>query len=326
MKQLKAFIPFTLTDDSFFKWLGTAAKPANVEDFHDKAEAAGFVTRDPEGSQWGTLGMASFDGTLALSHDLDGAARLLLYQFNDRILPGTVRDEKTAERVAELQQQGEKIHKKMYAKIRDDVEAALLPNAFIRRSLVPVLVFKNKLLICTSSPKKCDDIMVRLFKLADLKKGLKFNPEGVRTEHSPGFAMRELAEGVPFDDLDLGEFIPGTTIKLRGEDKRVISIKDREVLSSDVQELLKDTNYSVAELGCWMIDDAEQEVATFTLTERGFYKAIKLTDAYATRADKDDAHVTAWLLAKTFEQILDTGIAVMGGLVDAEKPAEDDEI
>lgn len=325
MKQLKAFIPYRLNSDSFFKWLGKLAATKEAEATLDLLTTHKMLATDPIGSQWGTLGLVAHVDVDRPIHDLDGTARMLVYQFNDRILPGAVINEKLVAAANDLcERQGFMPGKKAMAELRDQVEDQLLPSAFIRRTLVPVLVYPNALLICTASAKKADDVFKQVMTLARMNVKVNFDVEGVHTKASPAFTLRQLATCA--DDIgnlsDAGYAIqPGGAIKLRGEDKRVSTFKDHAVASDDVQKLLEDTYYAVTELALDALNvDGELE-CSFAMSDRLIFKSIKLSGTNTAGLEKSDRHATAWIHAKVFKRLLDTMVECMGG----EAVSEDDE-
>lgn len=317
MKQLKSCTPYRLTNDTFFKWLGAAASPPVHHLFAEKVEGAFLHSVDPSGSQWGTLGMVHPIDAGSYVHELDGVARMLMFQFNDRILPGPVRDEKLRERVREIEQRdGHKIGKKGYAELREQVEEDMLPNSHIRRTLVPVLVYKDMLLIFTTSAKKLDDIFVKLMKLAGLKATVQFEPQGVRYKEGIHFILKQIAGGASAGDDDQNYALEAmTAIKLQGADKRTISIKDRDIFGDEVQKLLVGDTYSVIEMLMQLsLTDSSEDVLVFTFNDKGQFKNIKMDDTVMAGLTKEDLHSTAWMMAKQIKELLMVVTEALGGL------------
>lgn len=321
MKQLKSFIPFKLGNDSFFKWLGTAAKPVNSEAFSIKLTDALLTSADPTGSTWGTLGMAQPIDQNSFVHDLDGVARLLVYQFNDRILPGTVLKEKLIERVREVQERdGGKISKKGFAELRDQVEDELLPNSHIRRTLVPVLVYPDRLMIFTTSAKKVDDILAKLARLANLKATVKYAPENIVYTLSIPYVLKQIAGAADMTSDDGAYTLEAiNAIKLHGADKRTIAIKDRDVLGAEVQKLLVGDEYEVIELLMELGNEQDDAATlTFSFNERGHFKNVKPTDVSMAGCNKEDMHATCWMMARYFKVLLSVMTDALGGIDEEE--------
>lgn len=308
MKQLKQFVPLHI-DNTFYKWLGLAAKslPPTL------AKKIGHLySQDPIGASWSTIGMVVPIDDGHYVHDLDGAARLIMFQINERNLPGAVRNEELAKRIkAHQDRAGVQISKVDYAKLRDEVEEELLPRAFIRRTLVPVLVYTDKMLICTVSQKKLDDVLGELFKLATVNASIVFAPEYFRYQESCPVVFKQIAvDGAGEEDM----LTPGNALQLKGEDKRTITVKDRAAGGHEVQALIDSDEYSVVELRMeWAMhvgDDAEVE---FTMNERGHFKKITMADVLTKDISKEDAHASAWMVAKVYNALLGDVVTSMGG-------------
>lgn len=320
---MKSFVPYILGNDTFYKWLGTAAALANHEAFTDKVDTAYLSSRDPSGADWGTIGFAPVAGSNSYVHDLDGAARLLCIQFNDRILPGTVILEKIIARAKEIEQRdGRKVSKKGYAEIREQIEEELLPTSHIRRTIVPVLVYKDLMLIFTTSAKKLDDIHVKLFKLANLKATVKFSPEGVRYNESINFILKQIAGNADVGSDENYSLEATNAAKLKGSDKRTITIKDREVWGDEVQKLLVGDNYSVSELRMHLVGNFEgadpENMLEFSFNENGHFKAVKMSDSSTAGLNKDDLHTSCWIIAKQCKTLVAVMTDALGGVDDGE--------
>lgn len=321
ISKIKAFNPYDLMSSGLYDWCGKAAKSARTADV-----IAHFVAKDPAATEWSSMGLIEPLEEGSFVHDLDGAARLLMYQFNERNLPGAVRDEKVSARFREFSdKEGRAPNKKEYAQLREDVEYELLPKAFIRRALVPVLVYEDKVFVCTTSATRAEKIMVHLNRLAEVRKvsmefRLDFNAASLEG------MLRETAKTGVIYDIDGKEsddtITTGNSIVLRGADKRTIRVKDRSVLSDDVQALMKDDGYQVTELGLQFCNE-DEPLASFTLTSLLLFKSLKLADTFATGADAHDAHATYWLYAKTLDRIY---TFVMDALNQGGGPDEADEL
>jgi len=123
---------------------------------------------DPNPSAWSTKGLVPVIEGQDYFHQLDGMGFVFCVQFNERILPGKVRDEHLKKRAERIQEgSGRKPSKKEYRELRDEVELELLPKAFIKRSKVFGLITNSKLIIFNSSTKRQDDVMLVLLNNLD---------------------------------------------------------------------------------------------------------------------------------------------------------------
>lgn len=311
MKQLKAFVPLRI-NDTFYTWLGKAAKatPAAL-----LPKVGHLLSTDPTGGDWATLGLVPPIDDVNLVHDLDGAARLLMFRINERKLPGSVRDEELSKRIKALvEQSGLPITKHDYARLKDEVVDELLPKAFITRTLVPVLVYPDMLLICQTSQKKIDDVLRMLFELARVNATVKFEPDYFRYEMGIPTVLKALAtDDRGFENMD--NMHAGEAMKLKGEDKRAITVKDRDAAGYEVQALIESDEYEVVELRIgWAAHAADDPQVHFTLTERGYFKGILLGAVALRDISKEDKHATAWITAKTYRHLLTDVTEALGGL------------
>lgn len=309
-KLFKAFTPFIVGSDS------TIAL-TRIEDDLEDHEAV-----DPVGSQWRAMGFITLDGE-AFAMDVQGAGTLCCMQVNERVLPGAVIREKVAERIRELEErEGRRPGKKQIAEIKDDVVMALLPQAFIRRKLVPVMFTEGYVLIFTSSAKLSDDVMTQLhaamptamadLKLANLADRVKNNITG---------ALTELAKEGVSDDINSGRdlFSIANAAVLKGEGKKSIRIKDKDMQESDMQALLKQ-DYTVQALRLDLIEGASVDPSmTFTLNDHLVFSAAVLADVSTASERGEEAKAAlfmsvAWMTAITVRTALRVLVEVMGGL------------
>lgn len=316
-KLIKAFIPYTINAE-FAAWCGKAVRSAAKA-----AEAVQhFIAKDPDDHEWSSIGLVDALEQGALVHDLDGAAYLLMYQWAERKLPASVRDEKVNERYKELSiQEGRPLNKKEFAQLREDVESSLLPQAFIVRKYTPVLVTKDTLLICTSSASMAEKILGQLVRMCEVRK-VKLEFGGHEFPMSYGALLGQVARDgwLQLDDDQDAVIHAGQSAKFKGEDKRTITVKDRDLASDELKQVTQNTAYAVTELRMHLEINGGEAVSEFTMTDKFIIKGFKLSDfsmAGIDDRDKDDMHATYWLLAKELLRTLGVLSAAMG-----EEPAD----
>lgn len=323
-KLFKAFTPYLNQSDR---------PPSDLGYFNGLGR---YEATDPTGSQWRTLGFLPITGDDDFVIDIQGAGFLSCLQINERNLPGAVLREKVLERVLDIQaRQGRKAGKKEIAEIKDDVALELLPKAFIKRKLVPVMFLSNGMvLVFSSSTKVCDDTMSMLVRAMDdesFSPGLLSNMVQKNIDSELTMLARtgqsELDDdaGYPIDWLGI------TTVgTLKGPNKQTISVKDKDMASHDMQELLKQ-DYTVTKLGLnhFLASQSTDEDSSFILSDHLVFGRFQIPTAGKVAAkDKKDADetfmATAWLTALAARSAVNTVIAVMGGLRAVEKvtPAE----
>ena len=309
----KAFVPF----------LVTPCKPAStLEDYE--------VT-DPTAGDWRRVGLCEPMKGEGFIVDLQGAGKLMAVQFNERILPGKVRDEQVAKEVAKVEKRdGRKISKKEFAQLREQVEFDLLPRAFIRRTVVPIFFVtqdlgKQFMLVCTSSAKRADDcVAVMLGAYPGLQPAMLSVTDDVSSR------LKTLAiDGFLFDEYTQREtgFFSHDSIALKGNEKKVIRVKDKLIEDSDVQDLIKLAEYAVVEMGVaytthTLDDDLE---LTFIVNEHLIFKRIALPGIKTTML-KEDLFGYTVLCAQMYRQMLVRFIRAFGGLAGTQGADEDDEL
>lgn len=315
---------------SFIPYLVNTARSDGYEQEH--------AATDPSGGEWRRLGLVPAIKGEELIIDLDGAGKVMAVQFNERILPGKVRDEKLQAEAARLEAlQGRKVGKKEYAQLREQVEFDLLPKAFIRRTVVPVLFYKHDMgtqimLVCTSSQKRADDAVGVLLGVF----GIDMMPWKIETESSVSGVLTTLATNGQFHpeiEESPDHFAVLNSAVIKGADKQTIRIKDKPVESQDVQDLLAGEGQVVHELALAWCDDnpgAEEPDLTFVATSNLAFKRAE-TIVKATNAT-EDFYGFAVICLKTYRDMLAHFFDLCGGI--KERPAsgestngsEDDEL
>lgn len=328
IKTIKAFIPYAINRD-LADWCRKAvARPDAARKAVDL-----FIAKDPDDHEWNSLGLVEPMFGESLVHNLDGTAFMLMYQIAERKLPASVRDEKVHERYKELsEREGRPLNKKEFAQLKEDVESSLLPQAFIVRKFIPVMVTDDTLLVCTSSASQCEKILAKLVRLAEVRK-VKFEISGGSYAMSPGALLGQIARDgqVQLDDDDDDNVLhAGTSAKFKGEDKRTITVKDRDLLCDELRKITTDTQYAVTELRLHLEINGGDGVSEFTLTDKMIFKGFKLTDVSLAgiNNDTDDLHATYWLLAKEMLRALGAVTGALGEGDEHAQPAndEDDEL
>lgn len=304
----KAFVPFLIDADYDY-----------IEDLSD------LKAKDPSGGQWRAIGLVEPIKGEGLMVDLNGSGDLLAVQFNERILPGKVRDEALGKKVAQIEkQEGRKVSKKEYAQLRDQVEFDLLPRAFIRRTVVPVILSKQYMLIFTSSAKRVDDclaIMQAMWKTTISAVQVRDDLKGQFRSLAIGYTqwgMNEDGMVAPFGVTD--------NAVLKGENKKTIRIKDKPLEEQSIKDLIGLMEYEVCELGVAYGDkwDSEPEM-TFTVNTSLVFKRIE-TVGIKTGGKEYDMHAHAAFVALQYRKMLIDFIEANGGLTTAPVDGDDEEL
>lgn len=282
---------------------------------------------DPTPTSWSSTGIVDLGGN-EFAMDVQGAAMLVGVQFNERILPGAVQKEKMLAKLAHIEEQtGRKPGKKEYAQIRDDVAFELLPQAFIKRKVVPIMFIKDKVLVFTSSAKKADDAIALLYRVIGSDDLFVPTLLSNRVVGNITGRLTELAKDGGHEG-PLDERLETTSsVVLKGENKQTIRIKDKAVGSDDVSTLLKQS-YDVASLGLAYLDpDDVDESASFVMSEKLIVSRLAVVDSDTVRGkDAKDEQATAlatmWMVALATNKIVDLVIDLMDGLRTGEDQPE----
>lgn len=259
-------------------------------------------------------------------------AVVLNLQYRERILPGKIVQEKLIERVAEFEKkEGRPARKKDWAILKDEVKAAMLKTALVRRTDIPVIIGKGLVHVFTSSAKRCDDV------LAYLRSVFGTLPVRPLYQH-PGIIsdwMKQLTTAYDSkeDPEDL-RFLPGHYIKLESQDDDgAVAVKNELARDKDgytTHELLKrnyvpvemDFTYSPGGLKLDEEDTDDLAPAPFhmklRLSAKGVIKQFAFNNMDADTLDEqfgiDSAEYTAklWLVFKEidalFSDLLEQGV------------------
>lgn len=321
----KAFIPYVVTLPNAGG--GNPAGARNVLTNLDNDDIPdNLITTDPTGGQWRTVGLAEcHEGNLI--HDLDGAGVLLNVQFNERILPGKVRDEHLANVIADItERQGRKPGKKEYAQLRDQVEFELLPKSHIRRTGVYVLVCPdNTVLVFTSSAKKADDAMAVLGALLNDSHTAAWTLYQVKNDVTSWLTgLAKISHNSCFEPTD------AAVLKKARE---VIRLKDADLGSLEVMTLIDSDQFDVTEMAmdCMTGDDSDIDSEVYmsiVLNEKLIFKRCLFPDTVlASSTDKGEDgkvafHSFAYLVAREYRAMLKTLTSELGGQV-LQEPSKD---
>jgi len=304
IKNIKAFIPLTV-NDALFKWCKRAVKDSNAA----REAVANFIARDPGNSEWQHLGITEvMPGEDAVVHDLDGAGFLFMYRHAERKLPASVRDEELKKRYdALVEKEGRPLNKREFAQLREDVEVALLPKAFIVPKTIPVIVTKNRLFLCTSSASMAEKILTHLMRLCETRK-VALDWSDMLTAVSPSTMLTQIVrDGIIDGNADSSVHLhPSRAAVFKGSDKRAVRVKDRDLAHEEFKSIVNSGEYAVTELLMTLNNEDGVTASTFTMTDKFIFKGIKLGDVIVAGSGVDaaDLHATYWLFAKEIERIL----------------------
>jgi DNA recombination-dependent growth factor C len=312
-KMFKAFTPFI-------------NKAGGVPSAAMLAKLSKFESIDPSGGQWRSLGLIEVEDNGGFIMNLEGAAKLAVLQLNERILPASVQKEAMAKRIAKIiAEEDRPVTKKDYAMVRDEVAMELLPKAFIRRKMVPVIFRNEHFFVFTSSSKLCDDVTSLIF--TAIGNDTKFNPVRVSDmlKNEISGSLTSLALRGDYDYDEGPWFEVDNSAVLKGESKKAIRVKDIDVESHTIQQLLKQ-DYRVTQLGLKFFDNenSDDADATFVVNEHFVFTKVALTGIKDIEKDAGAFFSSAWLSAVHAEKLSVALAEEFGGM--KEDGEEDDEL
>lgn len=105
---------------------------------------------------WGTV-FSDSEGDYFTADD--GGAIHMVFQRSERMLPGHVVREALQDRIRHIEERDlRKVYARERASLKEDVIAALLPQAFIRTKLTRLMIFPKYLVIETASPTQAETV------------------------------------------------------------------------------------------------------------------------------------------------------------------------
>lgn len=260
MSNFKNFIPFKvspellqeLRDDAFGdQFAAELGKRTSVDPLPTQRESIGFVP--PIGNE-------------LLFRPMVGV-HVFAVQFNERVLPTKVVKEHLQKRIDAI---GRKPTKGERKSMLEEVTFELLPKAFIRRTVVPVmLVEPGSMFVFASSPKRVDGVTAFLSNALDIFQ--RYPLQLVRTSDSPTKLLLNICTNSDsrFEALDAGVF--------KGVGKQTIRVASRDIYGDEVQALLK-SGYVPHELRIEWVAENSAPILHFTLDNKLTFKRIEFPD------------------------------------------------
>lgn len=232
----------------------------------------------PAGSQWRGVGFTDPAPGLRSDECLVWTAPedyiLFTVTFHERQLPGATIKEHVQSRVAKIEEREQrKIYRKEVAQIRDEVEAELLPRAFIKHSHVDMLVKGDLLIVGTSSAKRAEDCL-------DLLRGAigSLNVRPITYKIPAEQMLLQIAREDTVDNLSRGD-----QVKLVDLDKNTVVFKGVD-LGEDEPQTYMTSGFNPTELLVTMGSTMQMK-----MTDQLIFKSIKFDDMVfdQVKADAD---------------------------------------
>lgn len=234
----------------------------------------------PTGSQWRRLGFTTpytgFSENLVWSGP---SFNVITLAIHERDLKGTTIKEHIAARVRKIEErEGRKCYRKEVAQIRDDVEAMLLPKAFIKHSYITAMITGDMIIIDSSGAKKSEDLLDYLrsalgtLSVRPLTFGLSIDVG--MTDHMQG--KNALGEQIAL----LSQATLVNSVKAK------VGFKDVDLTDDEPQQYIAQ-GFRASELALAYLNDQRNEQFRFRINDQVVVKAIKFNDLILDTAKAD---------------------------------------
>lgn len=278
---------------------------SNAEAFADELhhKLRDFPAIDPDNGQWRTWGFVipfpggqpddAYVGTDENDHEqyeqhmvisIPGTTGVLFcVEKRERVLPSASINDKVAERVKELvEREQREANKKDWAMLKDEVIAACLKTAPVRRSRTFVLLWERSQYIFTASQKSAEETN----KL--IRHALTSWP--AIPAYSNEFLLKDLFKKIVLREENVAdEFVPGGNAVLMNEERERITVKDSDLEDSRYPQLIEGEQFLPIELQFkFLTGDVRLDAAWVKMNIKGDVKAIQTT----SEAD-DDVEIQA---------------------------------
>jgi recombination associated protein RdgC len=260
---------------------------------------------EPDKTAWARMGFASPShfGNAGLVFENE-RCRMLYVEKQERVLPGKVIKRAVAERAAEIERRdGHKPGRKIFAQLKEEVTAELLPSSHVKVSGTHVMITRNYLLIDSASSKLVEEIAQLLQRAAqlagDMIEDWPAEPLQLRLLKAEGAAawLKEEALGT-----GNGHFSRLDAAVVEGEARSVARFRDRDLGDEHVQEIILQgalKELAVAfrrDLGS---EDEELEDLHCVVTDTLVFKRIKFSDIRTKQAEGEADDVVSYFDAST---------------------------
>lgn len=229
----------------------------------------------PVASQWRTLGfgLPAPGASDELVWNGAGNVNMFCLKIHKRDLSGATIKEFVAKRAAKIEErESRKVYRKEYAQLKEEVEAELLPKAFIKHSAILMMAIGDLLVVGASTAKNAEDA---LSTLRDAIGTLGVRPFTTKVAPEEWLTKRILRDG------KVGDLVRGDSAKLANEAKDVVTFKGVN-LGDEEPQAYADSGFRVKEISLDFRGDM-----FFRMTDTLIIKGIKFTDTLITSSRRD---------------------------------------
>lgn len=277
------------------------------------AEALGKFPARPCGSQvsstYGFVAPTEFGEEPPLVHECQGYMAIAT-QREERILPASVIRDAVAEKVTAIElEESRKVYKKEKDQIKDEVVQALMPRAFIRKSVTQAAIdpATGLVYINTSSTKKAEEL------LSAMREALGSLPvRPISLKDSP---MQTFTHWLKTHEADGGFFIlDECELRDTAEDGGIVRIKRDDLSGDEVKAHLDAGKLAVSLRMAW------EDKLSFVLDDKLNIKRLRFEELLQNQAeadggdDKAGQHDASFVLMMlTFREFVPKLLDALGG-------------
>lgn len=328
-----------ILSEYFNYWTGLYTPDEMVEKLH--RQLRDYPAKDPDHGQWRTWGfVVPFHGQeadicisnpLKLDVDMEQAlaievhetgALVICVEKREKVLPSSAINDKLYDRAREFAEREQREPtRKDYAILKDEITAQLLKTAPVRRSRIYVMFDHFELYVFTSSQKAAEETC------ALIRTAFSSLPT-VPVYNSEEALMRFFKKILLKEDDVYETFIPGASIKLRNDEKEVITVKDGDLDDRRYTDLLKQGFVPVELEFCYRHNQPGLQNIWVKMNHKGDIKAFSTSeddgeaefeDQYEKGGDGLQSKMAElWVLHKAITAFVDA-MAQTGTMIDRDE-------
>ena len=295
----KSLTPYKVAEGADTLYTYLSSNGVNLDDEHDAF--APLISRDPEGSsEIDTIGFTKAHGMDSYVSDVLGSGVLMFVRHAKRTVPPSAIRARLADKVAAYEDVvGRKPGRSERRSMQEEAHGELLPRAFVRDTIVPVIFTPDGwLLVFTSVPARSDAVVTFIsVALRELSQDVGLTNVQLNRELAAWMTSLALGSTNSFQATDFAV--------MKGEESASIRVTKRDIAFSEVQAAIK-AGFRVEEVG---LVHTNNEVffrlnKSFTLSQVKF-SGDKLLDIKENAVDASQEMLSiTWLVISEYRQVL----------------------
>ena len=233
-----------------------------------------------------------------------GGHRLIVIRKDSKILPASVVKAEVKKRAdARAFELGRPISRKERQVITEDVEAELLPRAFVNQKYTQAIFSKAGYVFVNGSASEAENLFALLRKALN---SLPLVPFSSITKERPDYELNEFVKQTKQSET----FQLGSVFEFQGADDVTLKFKGLGVMSDEVQGATEYGLTTKAEI-------SSRHGICFTLNDDCAMSSIQWSEQLESRAEGDDAAAVFdsqfFIAAETFEGVANDMLEMFGG-------------